>query len=572
MFKFICTFLLIISISTLGADNLPIDYFNWPVKHKVRLSGTFGELRTNHFHGGLDIKSKHGVEGDKLYSAGNGYIEKISVQPNGYGNALYIKHPNGYTTVYGHMRSFSEAIENFVKNHQYEEERFSQLIELEPDQFPVEKGTFIGKMGNTGSSNGAHLHFEIRESATNKQINPLLFGLSIDDSVSPLLSSLKLYEFDDQNKIISSKSFKLRKKEGYYYIEGDTLLTESVYWGLALKAYDKHNETYNKNGVYAMDMVLDGDEHFSFSLDAIPVSDTRYLNAHLDYEERVLKRSYFNRFFKLPGNKLDIYSGSEGDGFVTNQNKVREVTLRVYDINGNKSKLKLYVKEKVNKVRSKESLYNYYLFHNHPNLIVKDNFEVYFPENSLYEDQLVHIDIIADKSDDSYSDVLKLHKRITPLHKPVNIALKINEADKLSDTDKSKLFVGYCNEKGKIRRVGGELDGDFLKATIWGFGNYGIFKDDKKPTIRPIGFKYDSRRSSRIRFVIDDNIPSSRHAGRLSYRAEVDGQWILFKYDQKYKTITHYFDDTIKPGKHNLRLMVEDPSGNIATFEKEFIR
>ena len=572
MYKIFFSILFIISFSLLKAENLPTNYFSWPVKHQIRLSGTFGELRSNHFHGGLDIKSAHGVEGDKLYSAANGYVEKISVQPHGYGNALYIKHPNGYTTVYGHMRSFSKEIEDFVKEYQYKEERFSQTIELDPNQFPVEQGTYIGKMGNSGSSHGAHLHFEIRESKTNSQMNPLLFGLKIQDEVSPLLSTLKLYEFDDENKIVSSKALKLKKKEGFYVIEGDTLETESIYWGLALKAYDKHSENYNRNGVYAMDMQLDGVKHFSFSLDAIPVSDTRYLNAHLDYEERILKRSYYNRFFKLPGNKLDIYSGSQGDGFVSNTSKIKEVILNVYDINGNVSKLKFFVKETKRKVQSKTPFHNYYLFHNHPNLVVKDNFEVYFPENSLYEDELVHIDMISDKSEGYYSDVLKLHSKLVPLHKPINIAIKINKPEDLSQEEKRKLFVGHCDAKGRIRRVGGELDGDFLKASVWGFGNYAVFMDTKKPSIRAINFRYDCRRSSKLRFVIDDNIPVTRSGGKLSYRAEVDGVWVLFNYDQKYKTITHYFDGTIKPGKHKLRLLVEDLSGNIATFEKEFIR
>jgi murein DD-endopeptidase MepM/ murein hydrolase activator NlpD len=572
MFRIYLTLLFLFPFSLIQADNLPQNYFSWPVKHKVRLSGTFGELRTNHFHGGLDIKSEHGVTGDDLYSAGDGYISKISVQPNGYGNALYIQHPNGFTTVYGHLKSFSEEIETFVKEQQYQDERFSQTIELSEDEFPVKSGTFIGKMGNTGSSNGAHLHFEIRRSDTNEQINPLLFGLSIQDKVAPRLSSLKLYEFDDQNKMVNSKSFKLKKINNTYRIQGDTLDTQGAFWGLALKAYDKHSETHNKNGVYAMSMALDGDEHFSFSMNSIPVKDSRYLNAHLDYEERILKRSYYNRFFKLPGNKLDIYAGSNGSGVVSNNNKVREVILYVSDINGNKSKLSFFVRENLKKLKAKEDLYNYHLYHNHPNLIATEDFEVYFPEHSLYLDEMVHIDLLRDKSEGYFSDVLKLHNKLVPLHKPINIALKINSDKVLSEKDREKLFIGYCDSGSKIRRVGGELEGDFLKATVWGFGKYAIFLDTTKPTIRAVTFRYDAKRLNKFRFVIDDNIPMTRSSGSLSFRGEVDGEWVLFEYDQKYKTITHYFNGTIKPGKHKLRLLVEDLSGNIATFEKEFIK
>lgn len=273
------------------SNNLPVGFFDWPVKHEVRLSGTFGELRTNHFHGGLDIKSKNGGSGDQLYSAADGYISRISVQPHGYGNALYITHPNGYTTVYGHMSSFSKEVEAYVKKIQYQQERFKQDIHLSPEVFPLSKGEMIGVMGNSGSSEGAHLHFEIRETATNKLINPLLFGLEIEDVIAPRIYEMKLYEFDEENKATASKSVTVIKTGNTYRIKGDTLKTTGAFWGLALKAYDKHNYTHNKNGVYAMEMHLDGVQTFSFAMDAIPVSDSRYLNAHLDYRERVGHRA-----------------------------------------------------------------------------------------------------------------------------------------------------------------------------------------------------------------------------------------------------------------------------------------
>lgn len=554
------------------SNNLPVGFFDWPVKHEIRLSGTFGELRTNHFHGGLDIKSKNGGSGDQLYSAADGYISRISVQPHGYGNALYITHPNGYTTVYGHMSSFSKEVEAYVKKIQYQQERFKQDIHLSPEVFPLSKGEMIGVMGNSGSSEGAHLHFEIRETATNKLINPLLFGLEIEDVIAPRIYEMKLYEFDEENKATASKSVTVIKTGNTYRIKGDTLKTTGAFWGLALKAYDKHNYTHNKNGVYAMEMHLDGVQTFSFAMDAIPVSDSRYLNAHLDYRERVGHRAYFNRFFKLPGNKLDIYKGSEGDGLVTNNARFKQVLLKVLDANGNLSTLEFVVEEVQKRTKSSDPLYNYHLYHNYPNLIVEDDFEVFFPENALYLDELVYVDMMEDNSKGYYSDVLKLHTPLTPLHKPINIALRIKDRDSISSEILNKLYIGHCDAQGHIRRVGGELEGDFMKASVWGLGNYSIFVDQQKPTIRPIIFSYNAKRLRRFRFVIDDDVSATRSAGELKYRAEIDGNWVLFTYDQKYKTITYYFDETIKPGKHNLRLEVEDLSGNTTVFEKAFIK
>ena len=571
---FLTTFLLVfVLISGLKSNNLPLNYFDWPVKHKVRLSGTFGELRTNHFHGGLDIKSEDGGIGDRLYSAAEGYISRISVQPNGYGNALFITHPNGYTTVYGHLSGFSDAISEYLKKQQYQNESFSQDIDLDEHAFPVKKGDYIGKMGNSGSSQGPHLHFEIRESSTNKQMNPLLFGLNLTDNIAPSIYSLKVYEFSDVNELVSSKTISVKRKGGKYFVQGDTIETNGYYWGLALKAYDKHDNTHNRNGVYAMAMELDGASSFSFSMDAIPARDTRYLNAHLDYRERVTHRAYFNRFFKLPGNKLDIYKGSAGDGLVSSENEVREVRLKVEDINGNTSVLKFYVKEKRKKVEKKEEIYNYYLFHNHPNLIAEKDFEVFFPKNSLYKDEMVHIEMQEDRSDGYYSDVLKLHKSSIPLHKPANIALKIRDFSSLDSSEYKQLYIGKCDSKGRKTRIGtGTIDEGFLTTQTWGFGNYAVFMDKVKPSIRPIVFSYNARRLRRFRFVIKDDVRSARSAGPLRYRAEVDGQWILMIYDQKYHTITHYFDGSIKPGKHKLRLVVEDQCGNQQIFEKEFIK
>ena len=553
-----------------SAKVYPTDFFRWPVEHKVRLSGTFGELRPNHFHGGLDIKSKSGSAGDKLLAAGEGYVYRISVHESGYGHALYIMHPNGYVTVYGHMKKFNKALSEYVKSKQYEAESFRQNLFPPKDLFPVSRGDLIGYMGNTGSSGGAHLHFEIREAKTEAQLNPLLFGLNVGDHLPPSLRQLKVYNFASDNSMLGSSVFQLKKVGNSYAIEGDTLLLKGDMLGLALKAYDKQDNSRHLNGIYALEMKVGGELVHSFSMDKIDIASTRYINAHLDYKEQIEKKSYFNRCFRLPGNKLDIYKGGKGNGVIANSKRALKVEFLVKDINGNISKLSFWVKRApVQKSLSKKALaYDYYLYHNQANLIVEDDCQIYFPEGTLYQDEMMHLSLSGNKEKGIYSKTLHLGKYTEPLHKYINIALRWEGPE----TKREKAFIGACDARGRITHCGGEWKDSFLMASVRDFGQYAIYIDEQAPTIKPIVMRSDMRKYSKIKFSIKDNLRTARNVEGLTYRCEIDGNWVLMEYDKKYNLIYHRFDGSLKKGKHNLKLIVWDAVGNQSIFEKTFIK
>jgi len=297
-FLFIVLSLLSISAGLLpdqAEKNYPQDYFRSPVDHDIKLSGTFGELRPNHFHAGIDIKAQMGKTGQNIFAVADGIVSRINIKSSGYGNALYIDHPNGYTSVYAHLEKFPKHIAEYMKEQQYD--THTSEIEHYPSagMFSFQKGDIIGTLGMSGRSYGPHLHFEIRDTESEIPINPLLFGFSIDDKVRPDLRSVKLYGLDDQMCELESKQYTLRKRGSSYKPSKDTLMMKSSEVGVALKAYDQMTGVSNLNGIYALEMYVDDSIHFQFTMDKISFDETRYINAHMDYAEREVKKSYYNR-------------------------------------------------------------------------------------------------------------------------------------------------------------------------------------------------------------------------------------------------------------------------------------
>ncbi|HOY07140.1 MAG TPA: M23 family metallopeptidase, partial [Saprospiraceae bacterium] len=286
----------------------PKDYFQSPVSSSIRLSGTFGELRPDHFHSGIDIKSATGRVGQPILAAADGFVDRVKVQASGYGNVLYVKHPNGYTTLYAHLDRFSPEIEKYVRENQYGKESFEVDLKPAEGQFTVKKGQEIAKLGNTGGSSGPHLHFEIRNSATDKMLNPQLFNLPIADNVAPEIRDMKVYFLTDNREVITSKPLPLqRDKKGQVGLEGDTVRFAAGRIGFGVKAYDHMNGLNNDNGVYAIELFADDKLAYEWRMGELDNEETRYNNAHMDYAARKRFGAWFHRCFVLPGNFLNNY-------------------------------------------------------------------------------------------------------------------------------------------------------------------------------------------------------------------------------------------------------------------------
>jgi murein DD-endopeptidase MepM/ murein hydrolase activator NlpD len=302
------------SVSAQLKNNYPSNYFRWPLNLKPEIVANFGELRSNHWHMGLDIRTNQ-KENQPVYAAAGGYIAKIRVERSGFGQCIWINHPNGLTTVYAHLNSFFPALEKYVREQQYKQESWAIELEFPKEKFPVSKGQFIANSGNTGGSLGPHLHFEIRDSKTEECLNPLLFGLPLQDKVHPSLLKLAMYDRSGSIYEELTKFFPLKKTDsGYVIAKIPVLKTGLDKISFAIQAFDRLSGSKNEDGIYSAQLYFDEQPVIGFAFDNISYRETSYLNAHVDYKYRFNGGVFFQHLSQLPGNRSGVYRPVNGDG------------------------------------------------------------------------------------------------------------------------------------------------------------------------------------------------------------------------------------------------------------------
>ncbi|MBX2889293.1 MAG: M23 family metallopeptidase [Saprospiraceae bacterium] len=546
----------------------PKDYFMAPVATTpMRLTGTFGELRSDHFHSGIDI---NGTLGQSVFAAADGYVQRVRVQASGYGNVIYIKHPNGYSTVYAHLDRFASDIQQFVKETQYKRERFEVDLYPSENQFRVRKGQEIGKLGNSGSSTGPHLHFEIRKSGSNKALNPLLFSMPINDKTPPEIRDMKVYFLNDKREVMTSKPLPLmRRKDGTVGVEGDTVSFGAWRIGFGVKAYDRQTGQRNDNGIYTLTLHADGLQVYQWRMDELDFDETRYMNAHIDYSARKRYGAWFHRCFILPGDRLSNYTRTETFGAVAlSKDKPVRINLRITDASGNASTLMFWVKRDENMETIVGQPYQFELPWDADSRIDLEDFFMALPKGSLYEKLQFQYKTSTDGSKGIHSSVHHLHDNQTPVHRYFELGLRPYN---LPPELRNKAVVALCGE-GRPASCGGAWRGEYLTTKVRQFGDYCVMVDDEPPTITPVVFDGDMRRKNSMSFRIRDNFAIGSNADHLSYRGTVDGKWVLFEYDRKRDRLTHTFDGRIGTGEHLLRLAVKDDRGNEAVLERKFLR
>ena len=548
--------------------NYPQDFFRWPIDHAIRVSGTFGELRSNHFHAGIDLKSRRGAVGDPILAAGEGYISRIKIESRGYGNSLYLTHPNGYTTLYAHLSAFTPEIKAYVEAQQQEKEAFEVELFPRPDQFTFQQGEQIGKMGNSGSSFGPHLHWEIRNTETEETINPLLFGLKMRDTRPPSMQQLRLYERDPAGLDKGQKTIRLQASGGRYKVSGDTITTASNLIGLAVKAYDHHDDVRNWNGLYRIEMELDDSLVYQLEMNRFAFSETRFINAHLDYADEVTKKSFFNRCFVLPGNDLSMYGQVVDRGLIRLEpGQARKVRVRVGDALGNNSYAEFWVKQ-VDDQAFKLPGHQYYLLHDEENRIETEDCVAHFFEQTLYEDLPFQYASSQDGSREYYSRVHHLHHYKVPVHRFYELGIKPNRP--LDSLDRQRAILAYCGPNGRSISCGGTWEDGYLKAMVRDLGDFAILVDRVAPSIKSVDFRSDMRGRRSVRFRAKDNYKVARGVKQLIYNAYIDGAWVILEYDQKNNLLIHRFSKELDHGEHTFKLVVQDAVGNERTFERTF--
>ncbi len=545
----------------------PKDYFQPPVAGPLRLSGTFGELRPNHFHGGIDIK---GPVGTPIYAAAEGFISKIVVAPDSYGNHLYVQHPNGYTTVYAHLESFAPAIQQFVRKKQFEAEQFELTIVPSPQQFLVSSGTRIGSMGNTGHSFGPHLHFEIRETVTDKPHNPLLFGLKVADAIPPRLHEVKIYELDGQGSIRSTRTLPLLFNNGKYRVSKDTIELNTEEFGLAIKAYDHMDGVSNWNGIYALELSSGNERLYGFKLDAIGRGESRFLNAHIDYLEQKYRGSYFHRCFKLPGNLLTIYDSDKTGRIPLLPGQTKKLDMVVRDIAGNSSTLELFVRRAPEESAFPKVYAPYQFFWPYDRAHRIEDYQLYtdIPQGTLYENAFIRYEVKTPATG-QYSNVHSFLPEDIPLHLPFLLGLR---AENMPQKLREKAFIGQIS-RGSVTNWGGQWQDDgMLITSVRSLGHFCILVDTVPPVIQTERFSSDMRRYASMSFKISDNISAAYTLPNLRFKGYMDGKWVLFTYDEKNKRIQYVFEEELPKGTHQIKLEITDIMGNTSVFERSFLR
>ncbi|MBN2683624.1 MAG: M23 family metallopeptidase [Bacteroidales bacterium] len=551
-------------VGFINAQKVPDGYFRSPLNMPLFLSGNFAELRTNHFHSGVDFKVG-GKEGAGVYAVADGYVSRIRISPWGFGKALYIDHPNGYTSVYAHLRNFNDSLDKYSNNLQYLNQSFAIDTILKPGIF-VRKGQLIGYAGNSGYSFGAHLHFEIRQTDTEKPQNPELFGFKIKDNTKPKAFELYVYPIKNFSRVNNKKytgKFKLYGSNGLYNV-GSQIITVSGLIGLGIDANDFYDEVSNKCGIYKLSLYEDGKKIYSYKLDEFEFSDSRYLNSHIDYEMNTKDKKKINKLFIEPGNKLNIYDRDLGTGLISvDDNKTKEIKIILEDISGNKTSVSFELKAEKSKEKYEVPESDFIIPFDSAYIIEKENFRLTIPSNSLYDTLFMKFSTEAKAG--YYSLVYNIHDLYTPIHKSIELAIKPDSFI----VDKEKMLMVRFNSKGGILSLGGEFLGDYIIANSSTLGSFAVYYDTVPPVIKPLNIFEGAKfvNDKKIEFKITDNL-----SGIQSYNGYIDEKWVKFEYDPRIAKIIYNFDEKIvKNGKKKqLKLIVSDERNNTAKYEVSF--
>jgi hypothetical protein len=537
--------------------------FSSPIKHSTRLSGSYGEPRTGHFHSGIDFKQSRGVPHDSIFSVGDGMIARISVKPDGYGNSLYIEHPNGYTSVYAHLYDFSPAIRQFINQKMYAKKVHRLDFDATSDTILIRQGEFIGIMGNTGRSSAPHLHFEIRDTKVEVPINPANFGFKPSDDQAPTIKGIIIYSLGPDGEIYSKQYISATKeKNGKYSLDQKMITVESLAVGIGVHCYDTMNGASNHNGIYGMTTYVNGLENFAFVLDKIPFNQSGYIHSHMDYEEKI-KNLYVSKGFKAPHNKLNIYNDSLGNGVIIASEIIpTKVDIEVSDFEKNISRLTFQIQRKetispislpntdgLDRVASLDSF-----------IFVQNNMQVVIPPNSL--DRPYYL-----KPFSLENNVISF-KTLEEI--PLFNYMKLSALFSSKNACKKCVYTSK-NKKGETVHFGGKWENDSTFITfVDELNTYEILVDSVSPTIQNITLP--NKDNSRLSFVIKDNITPSYSKDFLDFEVLIDNQWTLCEYDIKTGLVTHNFIPSSSQSEHSLMLKVKDSVGNESILKTSFIR
>jgi len=560
--KFFLPFFLLSSL-LFGQTKFPTDYFIAPLDIPMQLSGNFGELRPNHFHAGFDLKTLQ-KEGLNVYAVADGYVSRIKISTFGNGKTIYIDHPNGYTSVYAHLQKTVGAIETVVKNTHYKEKAFEIEMYFKPNELAVKKGDLIALTGNSGASEGPHLHFEFRDTKSEKIINPLFFGYNqfIKDSKKPIVSNLYVYPLGSNTTVNQSKipiPISLSLQKDGTYLAQTVVSNGSIGFGIA--SYDYDDVSFNRNGVFDVKLFCNGNSIFGYQFDTYAFDEMRYINAFIDYTRYKKTQQRVQKLFMKPPFNLSIIKTDTANGVIEVLPNVNTICrIEVSDYFQNKTIITIpIVYGNESTVIPKEILpSNYFVKAAKDSFFEKDKCSVFFPAGTFYDDFNLVFDV--------KNNIMTVHDDTVPAHSSFILTMDNNvfPLDK-----KDKVFIGKVSGSKLGYNATRQTQNGF-EAKVRTLGKYKLGIDTIAPVVvmpKSIkGKKLDHFKSLQLK--ISDDL-----SGIKSYNGFLNGNWILMEYDNKTSLLTHDFaDGIIQEGENELKVIVVDNVGNSVTFETRFIR
>lgn len=542
-----------------------------PMDIPMILSGNFMELRSNHFHSGLDFKTQ-GREGIPVKAVADGWVSRIKISPWGYGKAVYIDHPTGHTSVYGHLSALQGTVAEACLDAQYRAKDFSIDVNYDRGTLPVRQGDVIGLSGNTGGSGGPHLHFELRRSSDQRALDPEALGYDLPDSSPPEIAGLRIYPLTDSSRVApypgDAKGLATQGGSGRYALKPGTTPMAYGTVGIAVNTFDRYDNSHNKCGVRRIHVLVDSVPVWTAALDHVDFDLQRYCNAHMDHELFKRNSLHYHRCYRLPHNKLRLYGKEPAQGRITlKPGHTHRVEVLVSDASGNLSRLSFDLEGATAETAArwpeehpKGSLFR----HDTRNVLEEEGVRLEMPAFTLYDDAVLQY-ARRKGPPGAIAPVHVLHDHTVPLH--TNCELRI-DVPGLPERLRSKALIVTVDDQGKVKPVGGSHQGGRMVAQVKSLGGYSVMVDTVAPRISPIDLRSDMRGRSFFRMRITDDL-----AGVASWKGTLDGQWILLEYEPKDNTLTHHFDKhSAGSGKRRFELEVKDERGNVGKYALEVER
>lgn len=557
----------------------PDTLFQAPLERPLTLSGSFGELRGGHFHSGLDFTTGERI-GKPVKAIADGYVARIKVSATGFGKALYIRHPMGYTSVYAHLHSFKASIATYVKKAQYQQESYQLNLYPGEGKFAVKQGEVIGQSGNSGSSTGPHLHFEIRETRTAMPLNPLFFGFQVKDTKSPVIQGLRLYPindhsqvkvtFDDHEPVKSSLepiTLEVEKEGSHYGLAHAESICARGAFGVSVAVTDYHDRSSHALGVSQIILKNQDRRIFKSRIDKFRFSQTRYVNAHMDYAANVAHNLEYQRCFVLPGNKLPFYTTQDRGIIQISDGDEFQLVVNAKDAHGNQSTVKWDLKHCpepiAQSVRKSKPATLKYLPYNAESQVNTPGLRLDFPAGAFYDTVAFTLDQKS-KPEYPYGPVYQVHNRFTPVQKRYLMQM---DATGVPGPLRENALIIHLEPGSDPEAIGGQFKDGFVEASVRQFGRFTLAVDSLPPNVRlvnvPRGRSYAEDRPLNVR--VSDEL-----SGLDSYKPRIDGEWVRMAYDKKNNMLTFQDFGRLNGQNHTLELTVIDNQGNQKTIRQTF--